>query len=125
MRRRAFVVGLGAAIVGRRARAQVDTIPTIGVLWHARSAEDEGPYFTGLIKGFNEIGYVDQHNIRLEHRFPNERTEAFKRLAAELVARKVDVLVTVGAATAPYAKKKRPAKFRLSSPWFPTPLVPV
>jgi len=51
-----------------------------------------------------DLGYLDGQNIKLEHRFPNEMPERFRTMAAELVALKVDVLVTVGTASAPYAK---------------------
>jgi len=40
----------------------------------------------------------------IEHRFPNEMPDRFRRMTAELVALNVDVLVTVGTQTAPYAK---------------------
>ena len=53
--------------------------------------------FEGLVEGFRTLGYVEGRNIRLEHRFPNEVAERFKRMASELVALNVDVLV--GAAT--------------------------
>ena len=60
--------------------------------------------FKALVEGFNALGYVDQQNVRLEHRFPNETPDLFKRMAAELVAAKVDVLVGVGVTAAPHLK---------------------
>ena len=79
-------------------------IPTIGVLFHAGNAEQEGPYFTGLVEGFRDLGYIDGHNIKFEHRFPNEVPERFAGMAGELVSLKVDVLVAVGDRAAVYAK---------------------
>ncbi len=105
--RREFVAALGGAagVWPLAARAQqVGRIPTIGVLWHAGSAEQEQPYFGALLEGFKDLGYVEGKNIKLEHRFPNETPERFKSMAAELVSLKVDVLVTVGNPTARYAK---------------------
>ena len=108
MKRRQFITVIGAAAVAwpfaARAQQSSNKIPVIGVLWHAGSAEEEGPNFNALVEGFNALGYVDQNNIRLEHRFPNEVPDRFRSMAAELVASKVDVLVGVGTATAPYAK---------------------
>jgi putative ABC transport system substrate-binding protein len=78
-------------------------MPTVGVLWHAGSPQEEGVYYTSLIEGFRGLGYVDGQNILLKHRFPNERPEHFRNMVAELVALDVDVLVTVGTQTAPYA----------------------
>jgi putative ABC transport system substrate-binding protein len=87
------------------ARAQqTRKIPRIGVLWHAGSAEEEGPYFKGLIEGWTNLGYIDGRNIILEHRFPNETPDLFRSMAAELVSSKVDVLIGVGSQTAPYVK---------------------
>ena len=105
--RREFISALGGVVVTWPLAVhaqQVGRIPTVGVLWHAGSAEQEQPYFGALLEGFKDLGYVEGKNIRLEHRFPNETPERFKSMAAELVSLKVDVLVTVGNPTAPYAK---------------------
>ena len=107
MRRRQFITVLGSTFAAAPlvARAQQTArIPRIGVLWHAGSAEEEGRYFTGLIDGLLEHGYTDGVNIILEHRFPNEMPDRFRRMAAELVSLKVDVLIGVGSQTAFYAK---------------------
>jgi putative ABC transport system substrate-binding protein len=63
-----------------------------------------GPYFKALIEGFAALGYVDGHTITLHHRFPNETPEFFQRMAADLVALNVDVLVSVGNVASPYAR---------------------
>ena len=79
--RRKFLAALGgsAAAWPLAARAQGRShIPKIGVLWHAGSAQEEGPLFIGLVEGFRKIGYEDGRNITLEHRFPNEIPERFK-----------------------------------------------
>jgi putative tryptophan/tyrosine transport system substrate-binding protein len=105
MRRRDFIkviVG-SAAAWPLPARATAAKLPTIGVLWHAGSVEQERPYYVGLLEGFKEVGYVEGSNIKFEHRFPNEKPELFKSFAAELVGLNVDVLVTVGPQTAHYA----------------------
>jgi putative tryptophan/tyrosine transport system substrate-binding protein len=88
-----------------RVRAQTGKIPKVGILWHAGSAEAQGAYYTAVVEGFRDLGYAGGHDIVLEHRFANEVPAGFRSLAAELVALKVDVLVTVGPQTAPYAKE--------------------
>jgi hypothetical protein len=107
MRRREFITLLGGAAViwPLAARAQKTArMPRIGVLWHAGSAEEEGRYFTGFMEGLRDLGYTDGLNIVLEHRFPNEMPDRFRKMAAELVSMNVDVLVSVGSQTAFYAK---------------------
>jgi putative tryptophan/tyrosine transport system substrate-binding protein len=107
MRRREFIslLSSAAAVWPLSVQAQQTAeIPTVGVLWHAGSASEEQPYFEALHQGFKDLGYVEGRNIKFEHRFPNETPDRFRNMAAELVARKVDVLMTVGNVTAPYAK---------------------
>jgi putative tryptophan/tyrosine transport system substrate-binding protein len=107
MRRRAFVtlVGGAAMIWPFAAHAQQSAkVPRIGVLWHAGSAEDEGTNFRALVKGFADLGYIDGRTIMLEHRFPAERPENFRSMAADLVTSGVNVLVSIGANAAPYAR---------------------
>ena len=107
MKRREFITLLGAAAAAwpLAARAQqAKTVPVVGVLWHAGSAEEEGPYFRALLQGFIELGYIDGRNSKLEHRFPNEMPERFRGMAAELVSLNVDVLVAIGNVASPYAK---------------------
>lgn len=106
MGRREFIALLGGATVWPLAASaqRSTTLPRIGVLWHAGSAEQEGSNFTELVQGFTDLGYVDGRNIILEHRFPNELPDRFKNMAAELVDSKVDVLISVGSNAAPYAK---------------------
>jgi len=107
MRRRDFLGVLGGAAVAWPIAANSQTagrIPTIGVLWHAGSPDEEQPYFDALIQGFKQRGYIEGHNIRFEHRFPNETPERFRQMAAELVALNVTAIMTVGNVTAQYAK---------------------
>lgn len=62
MRRRDFVTLLGGVVAGWpfAARAQRPTkIPSIGVLWHAGSEQEEAVYLGALRQGFSDIGYVE------------------------------------------------------------------
>ena len=105
--RRKFIAALGGTALAWPLVAsaqQAAAMPTVGVLWHAGNPSEEQPYFDALIRGFKDLGYVEGRNIRFEHRFPNETPERFRDMAAELAALKVNVIVTVGNITAPYAK---------------------
>ena len=86
MRRRDFLVLLGSAAPAWPIAVQAQKIgkrPTVGVLWHAGSAEEEATNFTGLMEGFASAGYVEGRNINFVHRFPNEAPERFSAMAAE------------------------------------------
>jgi len=98
---------MGGIIVGLPPIAhaqQTKKVPRIGVLWHAASAEEEGPYFDAVRQGFRELGYVEGSTIILEHRFPNEEPERFRSMAAELAALKPDVLLAAGGPASVAAK---------------------
>lgn len=99
MQRREFVTFVGGAAVAwsLAANAQQNrTVPRIGVLWHASSAEEEAVPLTAFMLGLHDLGYVDGRNIVLEHRFPAETPERFESFAVELVQLKVDILVASG-----------------------------
>jgi len=99
MDRRTFLCWLTLETLATPLAAQAQErgrIPKIGVLWHAANAEEEGPLFKGVVAGFRALGYVEGRTISLEHRFPNEIPERFKRMATELVASNVDALVGAG-----------------------------
>jgi putative ABC transport system substrate-binding protein len=88
---------IGAAQSGRR-------IPKVAVLWHAGSAEEEGPYYTVLQQAFKDLGYEEGRTIALEHRFPNEEPAKFNSMAVDLVAWGPDVLLAANVSSATAAK---------------------
>jgi putative ABC transport system substrate-binding protein len=75
------------------------------VLWHAGSAEEEGPYLTALQQALNGLGYIDGRTVTMEQRFPNEQPDRFASLATELAADAVDVLVASGTLAALAAQR--------------------
>ena len=111
MRRREFITLIGGAATAWPLAVSAQEkrlVPRVGVLWHAASAEEEGPLFTALVEGFRALGYIDGQNIILEHRFPNETPERFTSMAAELVALNVDVIVSSGTMRPPTQKMRQP-----------------
>ena len=117
LNRREFIAILGAAgiVSPSSGNAQGSAkIPKVGMLWHAGSAEEEGAYFTSLIQGFNDLGYVEGRTILFEHRYAHEQYDRFAALAQELVDLKVDVLmasILPAARAAEHATKTIPIVF--------------
>jgi putative tryptophan/tyrosine transport system substrate-binding protein len=106
MDRRQFMMVIGGAAAAwptaARAQQASNGIPTVGVLWHAASAEEEDVYLSVLMKAFHDLGYVEGKNIHLEQRFPAENPERFRKLGQELVDAHPAVLIgitTFGAVT--------------------------
>jgi putative tryptophan/tyrosine transport system substrate-binding protein len=118
MRRREFIVALSSAaawpLVARG--QQISKVPTVGILWHAGSIEEEAGYLKEIQQGLLNLGYVEGRNINLANTFANEEYERFNANAVDLVGRKVDVLVAVtlqAALAAQRATKTIPIVFLL------------
>jgi putative tryptophan/tyrosine transport system substrate-binding protein len=109
MRRREFIAGLGGAAAWPLAARgqQRTTIPRIGVLSPSRS-EDSIPnrvILNGFMAGLRELGYVEGQNITIEREFSDANADRLRELAAELVKRKVEVIVALSTTAARPAKQ--------------------
>ena len=103
MKRRQFIAGLGSAAAWPVvSRAQQAVVPLIGWLG---SADDEYknvtiPFFQGL----KETGYVEGQNVAIEHRSEEGQPDRFPALVADLVRRRVAVIVAPSVLAALAAK---------------------
>ena len=96
--RRTFLAGTGAVLLAAplaaeaQPAAKVYRIGFLGNSTPALEANLVGPFREGLRK----LGYVEGRNIVIEYRWAEGQYERFPVLVAELLARKVDVIVTAG-----------------------------
>ena len=95
--RRQFITLLGGAAAAwpLGARAQRNTIRTIGWL-SLRSADTdtEKNQLAAFRQGLNQTGYLEGRNLAIEFRFGDGRYDRLPALAADLVRRQVEVIVT-------------------------------
>src|SRR5262245_25157662 len=104
--RREFAVTLGGAAAGwsLAARAQQRGMPVIGYLNGASAAQ-----FTHLLaafrKGLSETGHSEGRNVAIEYRYADGQYDRLPALAADLVDRRVAIIVaTAGTPTIRAAK---------------------
>jgi len=97
MRRRDFIVLLasGAAVaapVAARAQQQ-KAMPVIGFLGTSPSAPVEAANLAGFRQGLGDAGYIEGQNATIEYRWVESHYDRLPELTADLVARKVDLIV--------------------------------
>jgi len=104
IRRREFIVGLGSAAAWPLvARAQQPAMPVIGYLG-VESAQLDKNVTVPFLQGLKETGFVDGQNVAIEYRYAENQYDRLPALAADLVRRRVAVIVTVGTAETLAAK---------------------
>jgi putative ABC transport system substrate-binding protein len=103
MRRRTFITLIGGASAWPlTARAQQPSIPVIGALY-AVSAEEWAERMAAMRQGLNESGFVDGRNVAVEYRWADGHLDRLPAMAADLVRRKVAVILAGGSVVATQA----------------------
>src|SRR5215469_14638390 len=96
MRRRQFInLLIGAAVWPLTCRAQQPAKPVIGFIGSASPALWE-PFVAAFRKGLNECGYVEGKDVLIEFRWAEGSYDRLPALAADLVQRRVSLIVATG-----------------------------
>ena len=104
--RRAFIGILFGVLAAPAPRAQQNRAPVkVGFL---RIVRPPSNYIDAFEQGLRERGYVPGRDIAIEYRFADGREDQLDRLAAELVAGKVAIIVVAGNQAVRAARKAAP-----------------
>ena len=105
MRRREFVTFLGGSVAAWPLAALAEqALPVIGFL-NSASPIPWKDYVAGFRAGLKETGFVDGQNVTIEFRWAEGHYDKLPGMAADLVRRKVAVLVATGGSPSVVAAK--------------------
>jgi putative ABC transport system substrate-binding protein len=105
MRRREFTTLLGGALAWpTTAPAQQQQMPSVGIL-RPTSADDDLRIIGQLRQGLATAGFVEGQNVTFEIRWAEGQYERFPALAADLIRRRVAIIVAPGSTPAILAAK--------------------
>jgi putative ABC transport system substrate-binding protein len=90
MKRREFIILIGAAGASMPLRAQQPT-PVIGFL-NGSSADGYAPMVAAFGQGLKETGYVDRQNVSIEYRWANGHYDQLPELVNDLIHRRVSLI---------------------------------
>lgn len=103
MNRREFIGSIGVAAVLPAAAGAQQPVPVIGFLG-ATAAANFKPQVERFLKGLSEAGFIAGRNVTIEYRWAEDRYERLPGLAAELAARRVDMVMASSPPAAVAAK---------------------
>ena len=106
MHRRDFIALLGGVSWPFPAHAQQKAMPVVGALYAGSPPANLGDLLRGPVhQGMSEVGFVEGQNMVWEYRWADWHFDRLPALAADLISRKVDLIVTVAGALAALAAK--------------------
>ena len=104
MRRREFITLLGGAAAWPLAARAEQQVAVIGIL-SSRSGATDALLIAVIREALNDTGFVEGRNVSIEYRWAEGNYGRLAALAADLVGRKVAVIVTIGGDVAALAAK--------------------
>jgi putative ABC transport system substrate-binding protein len=106
MDRRAFIVMVGASVLATSIDARAQQAVKAARIGYLAGNLATGPAFSDAFRqGLRDLGYVEGRDVVIEFQDAQGKAERLPALAAELVARKVDIILAPGTQHAMAAKQ--------------------
>src|SRR5215472_14596730 len=103
VQRREFIVlfcGIAAAVWVTGADAGPQTTSVVGVLYAGTSEGSSAASWSAFRRGVRDAGFVEGRDLTFDFRFAENNPDLLPQLAADLVQRRVAVIVIPGSAAA-------------------------
>lgn len=108
MRRREFITllsGVAASWPLETNAQQSSAVRTVGFLTSLPTGDAAAPVTVAFVRGLNESGFTEGRNVTIEYRYAEGHYDRLPELAADLVARRVDVIFANGGSAPALAAK--------------------
>lgn len=102
--RRQFALALAGVAWPFFAHAQQQRMQVVGFL-NSLNVVASGPMVMAFLRGVSENGFTEGRNVAIEYRYAEGQYDRLPKLAADLVARKVDVIFASGGSAPALAAK--------------------
>jgi putative tryptophan/tyrosine transport system substrate-binding protein len=96
MRRREFITLLGGAVATWPHAARAQQSPRVWRIGWLSPNSGPGPSTQAFLQVMRERGYVEGQNLAIEYRWAASKDEQMAGFAADLVSKRVDLIVTAG-----------------------------
>ena len=104
MKRRTFIAGLGSAAAWPLAAQAQAPLPVVGILSGA-TFESMNAFLAWFYPGLASEGFIENRNFTTQFRWADDKYDRLPALAADLVRRRVDLIVALGTTPGALAAK--------------------